>query len=276
MRGIIVSPPMKVMSDGGLLIKKSMLDQDLLRGWLLFWDTIDFPQSNLIQFGLPPDIQFLVDTGVMIQTKARLQGNFSGAEGVLEAYLSTFKHHEKEEPGVWSLAKGENTFSFPNDEVVNDRGIIIKLTNSIPVPSSEVPFEDILRFKKKRESELFALRTYIDELYKEITNSIDKPHAEHAAIVRLEKSIEDYIKSSRNSGFKFRLVDISAKFNLIPALVTGITTSHFGLDTAQALLAGVVAGSSINIGPSIGLKNGQSDIVSPFEYAAKIHSELYL
>lgn len=275
MHGIVVCPPININLNGEFYCEQSDLDPDLLRSWLLFWDMIDFPSNNVVKIEHCNHIQFLIDEGAMKRTNIYFDDCIM-SEAVINAQFLALRENEKEEGSTWSLARGENTLSFPDQETEEGRGLLIKLTNAIPVPSSEVPFEEILKFKEKNKSELFALRSYIDDLYQEILKFPDKAHAEISALSRLENAIEDHIKASKASKLDFKLVDMTARFNLTIPIASVVAASYFGLGTVTAMLGAGAGAAVINIGPSIGLKNKSEDKKSPFEYVAKVHGQLYL
>ena len=81
----------------------------------------------------------------------------------------------------------------------------MELYDALPVPSYDTPLSEVLEFKARRTAELLALRSALDELYQGIVSSADVPHARNATISRLEATLADMQKASRES-FASRLM----------------------------------------------------------------------
>jgi hypothetical protein len=58
----------------------------------------------------------------------------AGPMHALEAHLAAYRLLDEEEPGVWSLGVGKNSVSFPERELEQGRGILVRLYEAIPVP----------------------------------------------------------------------------------------------------------------------------------------------
>jgi hypothetical protein len=79
---------------------------------------------------------------------------------------------------------------------------------------------DILELKQKRQNEFRALRIAVDELYDEVLKSAQMPHAESAAVHRLQTVIKD-IQSCVDQSWLDRLKSsIKFDFNIPTALVS--------------------------------------------------------
>jgi len=72
-------------------------------------------------------------------------------EKAVELHLAAFyRKLDQSEPGVWSLGTGKNSISFPEREMEEGRGVLVRLYEAIPVPDKDVPLQDILEFRTKR------------------------------------------------------------------------------------------------------------------------------
>ena len=273
-RGLVVSCPVAV-SGPSVLVKSSALDPQETRLNLLFWDALDFPANNIFHIGLGPDEQFLASTGVLSRTEARLTGNWDGAMAMRAAHTGAFRFLDKRQPGAWSLAVGENSISFDDDQLDEGRGALVNLYRAIPVPDKDVPLEDILKFRQRRRSELLALRHHLEAVYQKVISAGDGALAWNTEVERLQEAIKDHIKASKESGLRFRNVSLSANLNLVGlarSAVTFTAAQSAGLPAVESLLAGAVASISVNVGSSL---KGASATGTPFRYVSAYHEEIF-
>jgi hypothetical protein len=269
-RGLVVSNPIQI--SGNALKAKSGLDPQELRTALLFWDKLDYPENNLIAFGLQPDAQFLVDAGVLKRTRIQVVGGGAMEKAYAQAHVAAFKRLDASEPGVWSLATGENSFSFDDGDLQDDRGVLVKLHHALPVPDKDVPLEDILQFRERRRAELLALRHHLEDIYQRVIAAGDGDLALNSEIEKLEGAIADHIKTSKETGLRFRSVSLNASLNLYRGVAIAAGAFATGLPMVTALLAG--AASAITIGPGTALTWGKTT-GTPFRYVSAYHSEIF-
>ena len=273
-RGLIVSPPIQVMENGSFDVKDSNLSRALIKSALFFWDRIDAPSNNVfhIEQG-SPEIKFLESEGILQKSFSRLSGPGNGGEIMLASNLSAFHALEEKNPGQWSMASGENSLSFPEQEKVENRGFIFELHNTIPVPHEDVPFEDILEYKLRRFDELMALRHHLEEIYQKIASSPDQPLAEKTQFEKLDQALSDHIKASRESGMNLSLSGLSSSIDIGAGINATLLGLHKGLPLSGALLAGIATtAGSISLKTGFGLK-GKKKSSTPFDYAIGIQKE---
>lgn len=273
-RGLVISCPIKIR-DGSLEIVTAALDPQELRFSLLFWEKLDFPANNAMHIGLDRDAQFLADEGILNRTQftpeftngaVDLQSLFS------QAHTHAFRTLDQKEPGVWSLATGENSISFPPDELETGRGTLVQLHRAIPVPDKDVPLADILEFRSNRRSELLALRYHLDSIYQRILNAGDGELALNSEVNNLQKAILDHTKAAKETGLSFRKMTFSANLNPLPAAIAAYSAMNAHSPLVLPLLA--AAASSINIGLGPALKGGKlSD--TPFRYVSSYHEQVF-
>lgn len=190
-RGIVITPPFEI--NGSYLSIKGPMAPESLRQYLLYWDRIEWPSNNVIELGQgDPDVDFLKRAGVLQRTRIHF-GQFSGNPGfaLQLAQEAAFKELSKSEPGCWSVAQASNILSLPEEGSEENRTVEVELYSAIPVPIPEVPFEDVLAFKAKRNDELMAFRSAMDSLYEGIISSADVPRAKVRAIENIERSVTD-------------------------------------------------------------------------------------
>ena len=171
-RGLIISNPMEIDAAKNYISAKGQLDPSELRFSLLFWDKFVFPRSNLLSPVGDEGEEFLVSVGVL----SRPIYTYSGGHPALiafDTYMRAFSDLEKMEPGVWSLSQGEKSLFINNSaaNLINDSGMSLELIRAIPVPAADVPLNEILEFKERRNAELMIFRAHIDKLVLEIQNS---------------------------------------------------------------------------------------------------------
>jgi hypothetical protein len=185
---------------------------------------------------------------------------------------ATFRTLDQDEPGVWSLGCGKNSVSFPERELENGRGVLVRLYEAIPVPDKEVPLQDILEFKVKRLDELLALRFHLESIYQRIIAAGDGELALQSEIGALEKSIVDYLKVAKAVSFPFLNMSFNANLNVPAAVAAGLAAFSAGFGTVPTVLAGVAAG--IGFGPAASLK-GHKASPTPFRYISSFHKRVF-
>jgi hypothetical protein len=222
MRGLVVSVPTKISGDK-IEIRGGGLDTQELRSNLLFWDKLDFPSNNFIDFDISGgDEEFLQQVGILQRTRINFSGSGRGSDIFRRCHVAAYRRLDQQEPGQWSLAVGENSMSFLDNEIEGGRGALVRLYNAVPVPDKDAPLADILDFKEKRRDELLAFRHHLEEVYQKIVNAGDGPLAWNTQVEKLQLAISDHIKASKEAPFRFRLSDISAGLNVLPATSAAI------------------------------------------------------
>jgi hypothetical protein len=153
-----------------------------------------------------------------------------------------------------------------------------ELVDSIYSPKETVPFDDILRFKEDRRSELIRLQSWIErQNLSESDGNIRRDKRE------LELAISD-INTCMNETFSTRILkSLNLKFELNGrsivnnAVGVGIASEVFSIDLATALIAGSarVLASSVNIsGGTTLLPPDLPDHLLPFIYAYQARESL--
>lgn len=243
-RGIIITSPFTF--DGTTLSLGSGIDPVSLRHYLLYWDTMDWPDNNVISFGSGgADIELLQSVGVLDRTKVQFtifDGNIGYA--MLWSQLATLQKRNKEQPGCWSLAQQSQVLASSPKDTSETRTIEIELYSAVPVPSADVPFEMILDFKQKRHAELLNFRSVMDELYQEVAKAADIPRAKLHAITQLE-AVQD-LHAVFGESFTQRLISsLRVELNLpnIAMVATGgaVAATSFGLPLSIGAAVGAIA-----------------------------------
>ncbi len=270
-RGLVISCPIEIKGST-LLAKTTDLDPQELRHSLLFWDNLEFPASRAIYFGGGTDAKFLEQCGIIQRTVVPFKGETIDGRVYREAHVGVYRQLDEAEPGVWSLATGENSISFLDDELDEGRGALVRLHQAIPVPDKEVPLADILEFRTKRRDELLALREHLERAYQRVITAGDGQLAWNTEIDALQGAIVDHIKVSRESGLRLRLSGLSASLNLPRLAISAIAAQSLQLPLVASLLTAGAASISVSVGAA--LKRHEPSR-TPFRYISSYQNELF-
>lgn len=278
-RGLVISFPLEV-GNGILNSPLGQLDPQELRFSALFWDVLDLPYNPLTgPSGSSAEEDFLSAANMFQRTAGDLKGKCDVAYAVKAFHLGVFRIHDKREPNQWSMARGERSISFiGTEEQIAGGGAIIELHQCIPVPNKDVALADVLEFKRRRQPELIALRTHLDEIYAKVREDPARPLEGRQEIDKLQVAIESHLKVSLETKFPLRLSGWKASvgFDITSAASAGFATYAASLNIGAAFLA---AGATalipkLSVKSDIGLQ-GRGSSESPFEYVSSYHRELF-
>lgn len=110
-KGLIIPSSVIVTdSDGSSQIGGGNIDPALIRNWVMFWDEFICPDNNFISTGLPQDLSFLQEQGLLTRNKVPFSGSVSGSDFgklFLAAQETTYLQKNAEEPGngLWVSPK---------------------------------------------------------------------------------------------------------------------------------------------------------------------------
>ncbi|TPL36733.1 DUF6236 family protein [Mesorhizobium sp. B2-4-8] len=270
MRGLVVSPPIQI-NGNTVTINSDDLDPQEIRSNLLFWDKLDFPEQNLLGFGLSNDAQFLEGAGILQRTRVHVQSGQLG-DILRSTHVEAFRQLDAKEPGQWSIATGERSISFRDNDLDEGRGALVTLYNAIPVPNEDTALADILEFRTKRRAELLALRHHLEDVYQKVISAGDGPLAWNAEVEKLQISINDHIKASREAPIKFRLSDLTASLNLTSIGASVAAAYSMGLPLVPAAIQGAIAGIAVSKGASLKKREATPN---PFKYVSSYHKEVF-
>jgi len=243
-RGIIVTPPVTIKGGGSLFAESSEITDHQIRMALFFWDKFDWPDNNIISMGNGEtnDLRFLKECGIFNRTRINFN-SFSGGAGtaLLQMQDAVVKEKNRIEPGNWSIQRiGEELISEPSF-TQSQKVIEFDLYNSIPLPSSDVPLNDVLEFKEKHQSELLAFRMLMDEMYLSIINSPDQLSAKSAALLRLSVAISDLHKSMESASIQRSLLSYRVVLNDFSDMWDSITRGYGAYELVKATVGDELA-----------------------------------
>lgn len=227
-RGIILGPDAEIdVGSNRVHIRTTDPDPGLLRHALLYWDKIDFPQSNIIHVG-SNDIEFLKQAGVAQTTQIRVNSSGDMAALYVAAQFAAFHALNAKNPDMWTLGQHAKGFGGLNSEITRAQLAEIEINGVLPTPPNDTPLAEILELKAKRHTEFRSLRVAVDEIYEEVLRSVQLPRAESAAMHRLQSVIRD-IRACVDATWLDRVKSsIKFDFNLPSAITSGIGGSVIG------------------------------------------------
>ncbi|XOQ12628.1 MAG: hypothetical protein ACFWTY_01255 [Shouchella clausii] len=222
MRGIVVSP--KYVIDGNNIRFPGLLgieDFDLRR-YLMYWDKIDYPNSNMIDIVSSPDILYLEEVGVLKRTGINVSGDFRLDELYPMGQLQVFNLKNALEPGSWSLAQSTPKLNLLKKDTEKTRVLEVELYQCLPVPTENVSLDEILEFKQRRNSELLEFRFLMDKLYLDTIESGDFERAKTHNIELLQKKIFDIDRLMGESRFNRVKTNLSTNISISDLVVESL------------------------------------------------------
>lgn len=184
-KGIIISTPLKIFGEN--ITGSGALDPTELRRAVLFWDRLVWPRNTSFAFSDSPETLYLKGAG-LLECPQRSASGALGA-GLKKMFEDEFFVREQDESGQWAMSTGENALQLGSDRFEFGRGATVELYRSVPIPSRDVPLEDILEFKNKRKSEVVEFTIAVDKFYSSWTNSEDQDFQLNLAKQEIEKDV---------------------------------------------------------------------------------------
>ena len=165
------------------------------------------------------------------------------------------------------------------------KGLGLELIEAIPLPDKDVPLNEILEFKLKRNDEFVALRTELDSIGSALNSAENSASELQRAVGHIDKACADALRVCGEWQFPVRLSNQKMALDLKPfeILAGGVAgvfiASALPMSTTQIVLGGLggaVAGakSAFKITGDIGLQSIRRRR-SPFAYVAHAHKELF-
>lgn len=260
-------------------------DPQELRYALLFWDKLVWPTNNMIHAGGDQDTDFLQSAKILERPRYQFPGGLVTAEPFVRSQLEEFKKRNDSGKGIWDICQNTATLLSEVGELTDKSGIGIELVDAIPVPDKDVPLNEILEFKSKREDEFKALRAELDNLGGAILKA-EHPDTELQRVsVEIDKACADALKVCAEWQCPVRLSNVKMALDLKPfelvagAMATPLIASAPVLTLTQSVLVGITgaayaAKSALKITADIGLQSIRRR-QSPFAYVAHLHKELF-
>jgi uncharacterized protein DUF6236 len=213
----IIAAPAKVSGSGASFRSERRLSSQELRYFLLYWDKVVIPTTNIVHLSLPDEDE-MISTGIMSRPRVPFSGSFDGetiAAVQLLAQATVAKQLIENDKHIdWVVHKIGDQIILPSNEIIKQQAIRVDLVNTLPVPDESVAIADILEFKRKRSDELKQLHQALDDFYLEIIASPDPSFKAKAAVFALTNAVLDVQNTTSEKWRITRKFDISAEINL--------------------------------------------------------------
>ncbi len=157
----------------------------------------------------------------------------------------------------------------------------MELYKSLPVPSTDVPLQEILSFKQKRRPELLMFRAHIEAMAAEIASGADSHEALTRKLAELDSACSNLIKVCAEWQFPVHLANakFSMNFSISKTMSTALDVfakaKEISMDATAAAVAATIAGVSSNF--SLTGEPGIRDLrrpKSPYKYLYHAQREL--
>ena len=270
-RGLILLPPIQRDIQTNMVTFGGEFSLLALRKFTLFWDCLEVSENNLIGGGGNiAELNFLESCGVVQKTKIEVIGSYGLIEFIKTANLALLEKLSEANPGAWSVASQLNSIAFSDGELSENSGVSFKLYDALIIPDGNVPLEDILEFKHRRNDELLNLRHHLDDVYRKILSSPDRPLTELSEIEKLDKVLSNYNSVTKETGFSFTKSTLQANFSVSRAVAAALVSDKIGLPLSASAMTGVIAGIDVRVGKGL---NKSKQLDTPFQYIHSLNRE---
>jgi Family of unknown function (DUF6236) len=151
----------------------------------------------------------------------------------------------------------------------------VQLMNCLPVPAKNTSIEDIIKFKRKRITELQSFKIEYLEFQQKLANSESKEEVNHYLelfTTKMDRELRLVSRLLNESRISFTLDSIKSLLNIkIPALFAGATTLPFLLDLDPKVTAATITLGVSYIAARQSLIKKESE--SPFSYVFHAYKE---
>jgi len=212
MRGLVISPEYRVEDNGGIHFVTTDIDSLKLREYLLYWDKLDFPNTNIVSMGTTPETDYLESVGVL--QRSVFNSNTFNGEFYAKIQLEALKKNNEKEKGSWSLAQPNSKLVLDKVSSHQTRNLEVELYRSLPIPSAEVSLDDILSFKEIRKDELLEFRSLMDGLYLEVIASGDPDRAKMKSIEQIQRKIVELNRVMDEANIKSLLGNLKVEIDV--------------------------------------------------------------
>lgn len=278
----IISAPARVYGNGAEFRSEGGLAIHDLRYFLLYWDKVVIPTTNLVHLAIPEEEE-LLSTGVVTRPRVPFSGTFNGeliAKAQVLAQTAVARDLiVNDKKTDWVLHQIGDEFIIPDNETIEKQSIRVELINALPVPFGKVAIPDILEFKERRKDEFNQLHQSIDDLYFEILSSPDPSLKTKSTVSQFNQSIIELDKVATERWKNTGKFDISAELNLSGKDVMSGAAAGAAFDfftTLYTLPIGTVVGA---VASTLKIKAKSTKSFEPsrekkiLSYLAKAHDE---
>ncbi|MCA9905585.1 MAG: hypothetical protein KC547_17140 [Anaerolineae bacterium] len=286
-RGIVIAPYLTV--SGGEVREVNYVEATHLRKCALYFDLIDLPLATEPEIK-NADVDLLRQESILQETHGHFFvkdgetwklsfGVFEHPQEYWEIVQLYALYRHREDDQNWTLGQINMSFAahnlnlsqfafvdtgagkvakltkgapaVPHDFVTIGASIELELLKALPVPSSSVPMQSVLEFKRKRQAELLQFRHAWDGLILEATRSTELVRATEYSKDTIERALIDLHRVMDESRLKKILRDIKVDVDVLhvaAAVVAGAEVAQrVGLDAFIGAIGGAAAAISIKL-----------------------------
>lgn len=213
-RGIITTAAIITKEIGGFGVKPGITAEDV-RFYLMYWDLVVVPTNNIVHMELP-DEDDLLKSGLVWRPRTQLTGDLhSGEIGdlIIKGQSKIANIFMKDGKNDWVIHQRGDQICLPETHSVTRNAIRVDLIGALPVPSKEIPINEVLEFKMRRSAELEALHASLDDIYFDVLNSPDQDLSRKKAFSNLQREIENLNRVANEKYKVTRKFDLTAELN---------------------------------------------------------------
>ena len=280
-RGVVVNPHVGMaLVDGGGFYSEYNLSKQEMMYLLLYFDKIAVARPNLLYEVPVCDESELETLGYLLRPEVKVgrspqkgQSNrISGTEMVykqLRGQALALRHLSKtDNEHQWGIHQFGGNVQLPDIYLKNQESIRVEITNCLPSPAIDTPYEVILDFKTRRSDELSELQKEVDNFYYRVINASDS-ESELTSVINEMNKLIDNLQQVANERF---IHTVRRNFSSVlstskPAFVDGAKDGLIGsalIETGNYILTGGASIASLPIGAAV------SGIVSCFKARKEI------
>lgn len=265
-RGILFGSSSKIIvgEKGGVSFGKNPITEEQIKKALFLFENISQSVMNAITTG--DEFRDIYDIKEHTDTVIGLTGKIT-EDPYLKILKLAYDSLQNREPGLWSFANTNAGYTLSDPRFGSYPAFLMRLQNSILLPSRETSFEDISNYRLRRTRELQNLQYHIENLAMETTKSEFTELVQTIQYEKFNKSLSEYNKSISEANFLKRISSIEIKLNwssLIASAGSYISASQDNFYLGLGLLAGAGI-SSISLESTFGPKPRTAEAL-PFEY----------
>lgn len=274
-RGLIIGFPNDYFNSPSIS-EKDLVSREELRRFILFWDHLAWPTNNSLMMTGGKDIQYLEELGFL--SRPHYSDIFGEQSQIFSTcYHQCFNQLEAKNPGAWAIAQAPGAQDGKGGLFECSRGAQVDLVRAVPVPSAEMPMEEVLEFRLKRIDEVNDFHIAVGDFFENWINSEDQAHQLRLAQNKIQRACADLISVSRETRYPFRISNWKVGYAF--PLIVGMPT-YLSLEAIPKLemfpfaeeLLGIGAGY-MTINKALAKKK-EGLRTSPYRYSVSMEKEL--
>ena len=220
MRGLILPQP---LAGGPTSIHTKMINLDFQK-CVTYWDYFSRPTNNAVGLAFSPEEEFLKEAGLFKEVHITVLGKtLINADLFQQTQLKAQSLLNQSNYTNWSILQDVEGSTPSQARVRNPNTFSLEIINKIPAPPPGTPLDDILEFKEKRQSELHAFHSRIDELFHAFLVSGGDQTAMNAALGIIDNDLKTLEICQKEKWARPSLSSSGFSFPIIPSVIAAIT-----------------------------------------------------